>query len=69
LSLLDDASRGRGRCAKFYYSALVRQKQSQTIYSFSSNRELTGSLLRTGIMFTSSNDQRTRRRTLVKQWR
>jgi hypothetical protein len=69
LSLLDDASRGRGRCAKFYYSALVRQKQSQTIYSFSSNRELTGSLLRTGIMFTTSNDQRTRRRTLVKQWR
>ena len=56
--------RGNGRRAKFYYTTLVGQKQSQTIYSFGSNRELTGSLLRTGIMFWALNNQRAQWRIL-----
>jgi hypothetical protein len=59
-----DGLRGNGRRAKFYYTTLVGQKQSQTIYSFGSNRELTGSLLRTGIMFWALNNQRAQWRIL-----
>lgn len=35
---------GKRRRVKFYYTTLVRQEQSQTIYSFGSNREVTSPL-------------------------